>query len=195
MAIMPINDLVRILKMLHTINSGTIYGRIHLQKMVYLIKQLSIKHNPESKPGFNFDFDFYNYGVFSKTLAKNVTYLSDETSYLSEEEPIGEYSPWKYTVNIDLETERDFPSSEELFGLENTVLDKNANELARASGKELECISTIVYLANEIDGFKYTSETNSIEFEKLKNKVIELKPHVSDVFDDSYKIAKDYVIN
>jgi len=177
-----------LLKMIDLTIDKKIEGRIRLQKTVYLIQQLAFAKSGTTK--LEYKFDLYLYGTYSKSLAMDVTYISNRTSFIQENE---NGHSWVYSVDID-KIRDNYPSSIELFGLDEDVVAQKVNELVKLDIKPLECISTIVFLVNDIKEYNYSTDVGSAEYEKLKAKVKELKPHVMDVFDESMKVAKEYVI-
>lgn len=72
-----INDKVRLLKVMQIL--GSVESEMKLQKIVYLIQQLSRKHKHE---GFNYGFIFYSYGAHSKELQKDLINIERQTGYI-----------------------------------------------------------------------------------------------------------------
>lgn len=185
-----INDKVRLLKLLQKANK--IEGRIKLQKIVYLMQQLS---RTKKNDGFDYGFIFYNYGTFSQELAKDVTNIYRSTGYIIEKEPQGKDNAWEYSFNdkngikeklVDYTIEKCFGVDEKAFSEELEFLNKQDQFY-------LELLSTLVFLVNE-QGFSFSNDS------ELKKKIKELKPHLRMVDNESEyqevkKRASTYVIN
>jgi len=180
------------------ISGQRIVGRLKLQKIVYLAQEF-IRTSSGGHSNLDYPFDFYRYGVFSKSLAMDASFLSRETCYLSEEPPPIEdkYGPWIYVVSINDPNE--FPELDQMFGNQVENLKRYINVLNSQEGRFLECISTIVYLCNS-DGFSYPSELchGDRSFNKLYREVTVLKPHLMDenydvLFLESIDMARNFV--
>lgn len=169
-----INDKVRLLKLFQ--KASTIEGRIKLQKIVYLMQQLS---RVKQSNGFDYGFIFYNYGTFSQELAKDVTNIYRSTGYIIEKEPQGDGSAWEYSFNgkNGIEEKLKDYTIEKCFGVNEEIFTKELDFLNKQDQFYLELLSTLVFLVNEQD-FRFSDDSG------LKKKIKELKPHLRMVDDE-----------
>jgi hypothetical protein len=180
-----------LLRLVDLAEDSSIVGRAKLQKTVFLIQQLINKEKTHHEYShFQYNYELYLYGVFSKSLAMDISYVSSNTHFLDA----SQYNNgWKYTANIK-SIKDDLPSSEVLFGEVNEQYIKDSlNSLVKNNTNYLEALSTIVYLVNEREQYKYEIDTNSEDYKNLKKEVLELKPHVKNEYESAFNDANKYI--
>lgn len=155
-----IERIIRIKELIKQVG-GTLKTRKKLHKLIYLLQELG--------EDFDQDYYYYNYGVFSQSLASDLDFADDNKDII--EEKVEEV----YSYQIG---ETRYPDEDKLaFKGENLV---KITSLGEKSPRLLEVLSTIVYL-----------NRNHYSGEELKNKLLELKPDHDDEFKEAYVLAKD----
>ncbi|HNY61111.1 MAG TPA: hypothetical protein PL190_02955 [Caldisericia bacterium] len=176
-----INNKVRLLRLIDIAPEKQIAGRIKLQKIVFLVQQYAKARN---KKTFTYEFDYYTYGPFDKNVGIDATYLAKETSFIIENEPVGNEYPWTYSSELEDSTREKLPDYESLFGIEEEELKEIVEKLAKKDYQTLELTATIVFVVN-----KNICE-NSKEIVKKKMNV--LKPHLMEKYDGAWALAESY---
>ncbi|MFH1373552.1 MAG: hypothetical protein ABII79_07150 [bacterium] len=145
-------------------SQGKIESKKKLHKLVYLLQQ--------SGENFDEDFIFHHYGVFSPTLARDLEF-AEKTEQIEIEKPQAEN--WGYTIKLP---------PDRILGGENRLSNKSREHLIpHLADKEpqlLETLSTIVYLKRN-----YYNEKD------LKQKLSELKPDLSQHYEEAFHLAKE----
>lgn len=129
-------------------------GRIHIQKLLYLTKQLG----NESVP---FQFRFHFYGPYSESLDEAIREAAD-LGILAEARPQPGYGP-SYSSSSEIQTKA-------ARSADFTLLEKVASKLGAKSSSDLELIATAIWvLYNE-------KPDSSLAIDAIAERVRELKP-------------------
>ncbi len=140
--------------------------RKKLHKLVYLLQELGIELNQ--------DFTFHHYGVFSPTLANDLSLASaEDTGFLEESRD----SQGAYVYELKQTSESNTESIVRSFVSEE---DPILRDLVSKQPRYLEVLSTIVYLYR-----------NHYRGERLVAKLKELKPDLGNYFDEAFQQAKE----
>jgi len=147
-----------------------IEGRKKIQKMIYLLQQ---KGAP-----FHQEYKFHYYGVYSPELQNDLDQMASSSLGLIEEEPVytGLYQSHKYKTTSKL--------SELLRQIDAPDVSKYtelAKQLSNMQPRELEALSTIVYLKKR--GFSG---------ERLSERFSELKPSLTAEYKNTVNLADQY---
>ena len=160
---MNIFDRIDRLQLLLEEAGGEIWSKKKLHKLVYLLQQA----------GENFaqDFKYHNFGVFSPTLANDLEF-AESTAKIIIEKPQG--GAWGYTVRLGEEALRQdrVPISDKARHLIMCLVEREP--------QFLETLSTIVYL-----------NRNYYHGKALRQKLGELKPDLSQRYDEAFNLAKE----
>ena len=142
---------------------GSINSRKKIHKLIYLLQ--------EKNEEFDQNYTFYNYGVFSPTLANDLDYAV-RLDYLQENvEKDKEYKSYVYALG-----------RKQMEGIEFDKEIKNEDTFNMLIDKEpriLEVLSTIVYL-----------HRNHYSRNKLKAKLELLKPNLHEHYEKAFELAK-----
>jgi uncharacterized protein YwgA len=142
---------------------GKIQGRKKLQKLTYLLQFNNVQN-------IQYDFDFYNYGVFSHLLAHDLM-SAVVLGFVKEDKKTGSFYPY---YEITLNDQKLIP-----FPLDNLNLNQENKALFDKTSSFLEVLSTIVYL--DKNGYKGTD---------LTKKLRDLKGHLKIEFDIAFSYAE-----
>jgi uncharacterized protein YwgA len=137
-------------------------GKTAMQKLVYLIQELAVVP-------IGYRYRIYNFGPYSSDLAEDLSYVeylkgirigfdTDLNSYMIEP---GEKSQFL--------TEK----ADEFFGRYREGMDRIIDEFGHQKARDLELISTVIYVARALQSMKTYSE------DALANQVQEIKPKFS----------------
>jgi uncharacterized protein YwgA len=151
----PWNDYGLVAHIAKRLGGGHNLGKTKLQKLVYLLRELKGVR-------VGYDFRFYNYGPYSDSLSGDLGYLQ------SLEAVKVSYDPFMNMYDI-IAGEKAEALEEKASGFlrENRAdLDEVIERFGRRQAKDLELISTIVFVAKS--GIRAERE--------LISKVMELKP-------------------
>lgn len=131
---------------------GNISGRKKFHKMVFLLQT----------SGFDFgqDFEYHHYGVYSTGLASDLRYMKANGLITETDFPIGEFV--EYEISLE-KPYGDSPLSKDL-SFEAVV-----DELRKMSARDLEILSTIVYLREH----GYTGDSLVRQLRELKGSIID----------------------
>ncbi len=131
---------------------GNIPGRKKFHKMVFLLQ----------KSGFDFgqDFEYHHYGVYSTGLASDLRYMKANGIVTETEFPLGEFSEFEISLvkpygNSLLSGSAGFEAAVE--------------ELRKMSARDLEVLSTIVYLREH----GYSGDSLTRQLQALKGSIID----------------------
>jgi len=140
---------------------GTIKGRKKLQKLVYLLQVNKVQN-------IQYDFDFYNYGVFSHLLAHDL--MSAVALKLVKENKKNDASFPYYEITLN---------NKQSIPLDYLNLNQENKDLFSKTSPFLEVLSTIVYLYK--NGYKGTD---------LTKKLRDLKGHLKIEFNEAFSYAE-----
>jgi hypothetical protein len=150
----------RILCLLRSLG-GSIRGRKKLQKIVYLLQAAGVE--------FGQEYVFWHYGVFSKTLASDLSFLVQSGDVAETLQQEGEYEYFEVSL----------AASEITNGCDELEKTDLIRKLADKKPRCLELLSTIVYLHRK--GFSG---------EDVKCRLHELKEHLLDDASEAFDIAR-----
>jgi len=142
---------------------GKIESKKKLHKLVYLLQEVG--------EDFDESFIFFHFGVFSPTLARDLEF-AQEVGQIVVEEPQGDN--WAYVIKLKEGTPT---NNSEILSNEAKQL---VGKLANLEPQLLETLSTIVYL-----------ERNYYSGKSLKQKLHELKPDLSQHYEEAFKLARE----
>jgi uncharacterized protein YwgA len=176
-----INNKVRLLRLIDIAPGRQISGRIKLQKIVFLVQQYAKANNQNT---FTYEFDYYTYGPFDKNVGIDATYLAKETSFIIENEPVGNEYPWTYSSKLEDSIRERLPDCKSLFGIGEEDLKNIVEELTSKDYQTLELTATIVFVVNK----NICQNTKDI----VKEKMNVLKPHLMEKYDEAWVLAESY---
>jgi uncharacterized protein YwgA len=139
---------------------GQIHGRKKLQKLAYLLQYNNV-HN------IQYDFDFYNYGVYSHLLSHDLM-AAVALGFVKEDKKAGSFYPY-YEITLN---------NSKFKTLDN--LNQENKALFNKSSAFLEVLSTIIYLYK--NGYKGTDLTNKLD---------DLKGHLKSEFKNAFSYAEN----
>lgn len=145
---------------------GRIEGRVKFQKIVHILKEMGYP--------FREEFGYLHHGPYSSDLKREIDQLVSWELISEENDPVRDYPRFSYAaseavddilVQLDETAESDWQQA--------------ATELNRKSARELEGISTVMFLRrNDFDGVR------------LERRFKELKPHLESLFGSCLKEAE-----
>jgi len=158
-----------LIRMLNTIDDKRIDGRKKFHKLIYLLQDRGID--------FGQGFIFHNYGVYSPSLAMDLTHACHLEGLKEEEKEkeTGGYKYYEYSLGDDY---KDFLDENEP---EDLRIDENLKRLLELDTPVLEVLSTIVYL-----------DKKGYRGEKLEGTLGDLKGHLKKYFPEAYKAAGEF---
>lgn len=146
----------------------TIEGRKRLQKMVHILQEFGIP--------FGLQFSYHHYGPYSEDLQTTIQFFSNDG--LIKEVPI---TKGQYPTSC-------FQAESSLLGLLSDVGENKepewsafAKELKEKSAKQLETISTMLFLG--------AIKESTLD---LKKKFVALKPHLEEFFDEAVQDIQSF---
>ncbi len=160
-------DDIYVLRDIINISGGKIEGRKKIQKIIYIIQQLS---SPFSNP---YEYRWNYYGVFSEELASEI-HMGQAFGILGESYK-EEYGYRTYIIEAT-----DSSNSSDIGA--NVQLNNVIRFLASKEPRILEVISSIMYFQNK-----------GLDKEEVENKLRELKGHLSAFFEEAFDAHTELV--